>query len=86
MEQLLRQIIEQNDVLIAQNDRKLQALTEVLSQLEGIHAQLILNDASVEISNISIGTQEAVSVLGAVRERLDSIGDTVDDIEAKLED
>jgi len=86
MEELLRKIIEQNDVLIAQNDRKLHVLTEVLTHVEGLHTQLVLNDASTEISMISTSIQEVVTVLETVRDTLDSISGTVDDIEAKLED
>lgn len=86
MEHLLRQIVEQNDVLINQNERKLGALSEVLNRLDGMYSQLILNDVSSEVSTVAMHLREAVTQLEDVVDKLDTMSDKFDEFGDKLGD
>ena len=63
MEELLRTIIEQNQRLIELAELNHRVSQKMVETLDGVHAQLIMNDSSSELTAISYNTDQMLDAL-----------------------
>lgn len=64
MEELLRRIVDQNDALIGLANTQIAALQDVVDKLGEIQTQLVLNDSSMEISQLVSAVEEIADKIG----------------------
>lgn len=78
MEQLLRRLVDQNDMLIELAKQQLQALKTLHNDLDGVQAMLMSHDSSSDVANISSDLRSIVGTADELGDKLDGIADKLD--------